>query len=114
VFDNSRKTLVLSVALTSFLFFRDIQALVIHINETFDVSSEDNDFDMLKLMSADHGFADLGRLNKSQVATPKLRFIITSVTSALSVQGLQYDQLAGVRRPLASSLKLTRTKINLC
>ncbi|OCK75371.1 putative Phthiocerol synthesis polyketide synthase type I PpsA [Lepidopterella palustris CBS 459.81] len=106
VLNDIRSALGLTIDLSSFLFFPNIQALVSHVDEKLGVSGEENDkFTNAPASRADSGVADMGTPNnKPGTATPEAprfeelktanRPTIISALSAFEETRLNYDQLA--------------------
>lgn len=104
VLNDIRTTLGITIDLTSFLFFPNIQALVAHVDENLGVGSEGDDIDTPPSPTTDHSIADLSR-HQEEVSVPAPapldsvnRPSIISAAGAFEETRLGYDQLAEVTK----------------
>lgn len=106
VLNDIRTTLGITIDLTSFLFFPNIQALVAHVDENLGVGSEGDDIDTPPSPTTDHSVADLSR-HQEEVRAPTAappdrvnRPSIISAAGAFEETKLGYDQLAAVTKAI--------------
>ncbi|KAI0905937.1 BcPKS19, polyketide synthase [Ustulina deusta] len=98
VLNDIRTTLGLTIDLTSFLFFPNIQALVAHVDENLGVGSEGDQIDTPPSPSTEHGIVDVDRpeVKLAPLDPPETanRPALISAVSAFEETRLGYDQLA--------------------
>ncbi|KAI1195589.1 BcPKS19, polyketide synthase [Nemania serpens] len=104
VLNDIRTTLGITIDLTSFLFFPNVQALVAHVDENLGVGSESDEIDTPPSPSTDHSAADLSR-HQEEVRAPTPAPLdrasgpsIISAAAAFEETRLGYDQLAEVTK----------------
>ncbi|ORY67214.1 uncharacterized protein BCR38DRAFT_509936 [Pseudomassariella vexata] len=107
VLNDIRSVLGLTIDLTSFLFFPNIQTLVTHVDEKLGVGGEDDGLDSPPSPSTDSGIADVGMPNKALIVNPEPpntvnlnRPTITSALDAFQETRFGYDQLAQATQAL--------------
>ncbi|KAI1205468.1 BcPKS19, polyketide synthase [Annulohypoxylon truncatum] len=103
VLNDIRSILGLTIDLTTFLFFPNIQALVTHVDDNLGVGSDDGNLDTPPSPSVDHDTDDVGGPKEVEVVAPEPtenvnRPTIISAFNAFEEARLGYDQLAEVTK----------------
>ncbi|KAI1115963.1 BcPKS19, polyketide synthase [Nemania sp. NC0429] len=100
VLNDIRTALGITIDLTTFLFFSNVQALVAYVDESLGVGSEGEDIDTPSSPTTDHSDADLNRHQEEVRPSTPLplnsvnRPSITSAAGAFEDTRLGFDQLA--------------------